>query len=106
MTPKEIENIWNISSFSERMEFAQYLRTTRNPNTIIKLNWNQLFKVEIRQLKDIIENPLMTKRINNINIELANLEKDIDKHLFPSERKKIKEVRNVLLRLYEQSKKW
>ena len=99
------KNVWDTSSFSERMEFAQYLEVTRSKSTIIKLNWDQLYKVEIRQLKDIIENPLISKRIDAINIELANIEKELGKHLFPSERNAIKKVRDALFRLYEQAKK-
>ena len=46
------------------------------------------------------------ERIDKVNIELAEIEKEVSKHLFPSEVKILEKARNVLYRLYLQAGKW
>jgi len=40
------------------------------------------------------------ERIDKVNIELAEIEKEVGKHLFPSDVETLKKARNVLYRLY------
>lgn len=46
------------------------------------------------------------ERIDNANIELAAIEKEVSEHLFPSEVKILTEARTILYRLYKQASKW
>lgn len=45
----------------------------------------------------------LSKRIDLVNIGLSEIEEELGKNLFPSERKTITETRTILLRLYNQT---
>jgi len=69
-------------------------------------NLMESFNYLINKIKESEKIIKLSKRIDLVNIELSEIEKELEINLFLSERKTIKETKRILFRLYNQAIKY